>query len=277
MIEWLVEPFEYRFMQRALMAVLLAGLCCASIGVYVVLRRMAFIGDALAHTMLPGIVIAYFAKANLFLGALGAGMVAAIGIGWLSRRQEIREDTAIGIVFTGMFATGVLFMSKAGSFRDFSHMLFGNILGVSVMDLAIVAGVSVVVLAVLILFHKEMELTSFDPRYASVIGLRPERLRYLLLITLALAVVAGIQAVGVILTGALLITPAATASLVTKRLIPMMCIAVLFAFAAGLTGLYVSYYHRVSSGAAIVLAATLLFLVVWGGRQIRERWSAGGT
>lgn len=270
--DWFVEPFRHQFMRRALFAVLLAGLSCASIGVYVVLRRMAFIGDALAHTMLPGIVIAYLNKANLFLGGLGAGIVAAIGIGWLSRRREIREDTAIGIVFTGMFAVGVLLMSHARSYRDFHHMLFGNPLGVSPQDLWIMTGVAIIVLTVLILLHKELELTSFDPRYASVIGLRPHRLRYLLLIVLALAVVAGIQAVGVILTGALLITPAATAALATRRLVPMIFLSLGCALVAGFSGLYISFHRGVSAGAAIVLSATLLFAVVWGWRQILEKW-----
>lgn len=189
----LVEPFiRFQFMRNSLMAVVLVGTLCATIGVYVVLRRMAFIGDALAHTVLPGIVFAYFNNINLFLGAVVAGLLTAFGIGWLSRRETLREDTAIGIMFTFMFALGILLMSTARSFRDFTHILFGNVLGVTPSDLLLISIVAVIVLGTLILFHKEFELTSFDPTHAEVIGLRADRLRYVLLILLALTVVTAI-------------------------------------------------------------------------------------
>ena len=175
----------------------------------------------------------------------------------------MREDTAIGIVFTGMFALGILLMSTVRSFRDFSHILFGNILGVTPQDLRFIAGVAVVVLLLLALCHKELELASVDPGYALAIGLPVDGLRYLLLALLALTVVSAIQAVGVVLTSALLITPAATASLLTHRLRPMMAVAALIAIGAGMAGLYASYYASVSSGAAIVLICTLAFVVVW--------------
>lgn len=267
MLNWLLEPFQYTFMQSGLLAAALVGLTCAVIGVYVVLRRMAFIGDALAHTVLPGLVIAYLNQWNLVGGATVAGLATALLIGWLAQRQEVREDTAIGIVFTGMFALGILLMSTVRSFRDFSHILFGNILGVTTRDMLFIAIVALIVLTVLALFHKELELTSVDPGYAAVIGVRVDGLRYMLLALLALTVVSAIQAVGVVLTSALLITPAATASFLTNRLRPMMALATLVAVGSGVIGLYASYYASVSSGAAIVLVCTLCFVVAWLGRR----------
>lgn len=266
----LIEPFvRFQFMRNSLMAVVLVGTLCATIGVYVVLRRMAFMGDALAHTVLPGIVFAYFNGLSLFLGAVVAGLLTALGIGWLSRRETLREDTAIGIMFTFMFALGILLMSTARSFRDFTHILFGNVLGVTPGDLNLIGGVAIIVLGTLILLHKEFELTSFDPTHAEVIGLRADRLRYALLILLALTVVTAIQAVGVVLTSAMLITPAATASLLTNRLPRMMLIAVGVAILAGVIGLYASYSYNVASGAAIVLACTSLFGLAWLGRTLK--------
>jgi manganese/iron transport system permease protein len=268
----LIEPFvRFQFMRHSLLAIVLVGTLCATIGVYVVLRRMAFIGDALSHTVLPGIVFAYFNGISLFFGAMVAGLLTALGIGWLSRRETLREDTAIGIMFTFMFALGILLMSTARSFRDFTHILFGNVLGVTTDDLTLIGIVAAVVLGALLLFHKELELTSFDPIHAEVIGLRPDRLRYGLLILLALTVVTAIQAVGVVLTSAMLVTPAATASLLTNRLPRMMLVAVGVAISAGVIGLYASYCYNVASGAAIVLACTLLFGLAWLGRTL-SRW-----
>ena len=180
----------------------MVGAACAILGSYVVLRRMAFIGDAMAHTVLPGVAIAYLAGYNLLLGALLASLATALGIGWLSRRDAVREDTAIGVLFTGMFALGILIITSHKTFRDFNNLLFGDILYVSPAGLIFIAVVALVVLATIALFYKELELTSVDPTYAAVIGLRADWLRNLLLILLAFAVVAGIQVVGVILTSA---------------------------------------------------------------------------
>lgn len=260
----LIEPFvRFTFMRNALLAVILIGLVCATIGVYVVLRRMAFIGDALAHTILPGIVFAYINRANLFIGAVIAAVATALGIGWLSRRETVREDTAIGVMFTFMFALGILMMSAQNSFRDFTHILFGNILGVTQDDLILIAIVAAVVLIALWLFHKELELTSYDPTHAQVIGLRPDLVRYGLLILLALTVVTAIQAVGVVLTSAMLVTPAATASLLTRRLPRMMLIASVVAIGSGAVGIYLSYRLNLATGAVIVLTCTLSFGAAW--------------
>jgi manganese/iron transport system permease protein len=270
-IQWLIEPFQYPFMQTAALAGMLVGVTCAMLGVYVVLRRMAFIGDALAHTVLPGLVIAYLNQWNLIGGAIIAGIATALGIGWLSKRREIREDTAIGILFTGMFALGILLMSTVRSFRDFTHMLFGYILGVTNDQLILIAAITALVFGVLLFLHKEFELTSFDPIYAEVIGLRADRLRYVLLVLMALAVVGAVQAVGVVLTSALLVVPAAAASLLTNRLPRMMALACAISVLSALVGLIVSFRFDVSSGASIVLTCIACFLLAWGTRAIRER------
>lgn len=224
-------------------------------------------GRQLAHTVLPGLVAAYLLGLNLLGGAVVA---TALGIGWLSRRGTVREDTAIGIAFTGMFALGVLLMSTADSFRDFSHMLFGNILGITRVDVVLIGVLAFVVLVVLFMFHKELELTSFDPAHAKAMGLSPDTVRYGLLILLSLTVVAGIQAVGVVLISALLITPAAAASLLTRSLPRMMAISAAIAEVSGIVGLYASYYLDVASGAAIVLACTTCFIVASAIRALRQ-------
>ncbi|MFV9504372.1 MAG: metal ABC transporter permease [Oscillochloridaceae bacterium umkhey_bin13] len=272
MLEWLIEPFRFGFMQTGLLAAALVGVTCAVIGAYVVLRGMAFIGDAMAHTVLPGLVVAYLAGWSLFGGAVIAGLLTAFGIGWVSRRGTVREDTAIGVFFTGMFALGILLMSRVRSFRDLSAILFGNILGVRPDDLWLIGGIACLVLFTLWLVHKELELTSYDPTYAEVIGLKADRLRMLLLILLALTVVTCIQIVGVILTSALLVTPAAAAALLTNRLPRLMLIGALFALLAVVVGLYASYYADVASGAAIALACTLCFAGAWVVNATRTRF-----
>jgi len=270
-MDWLTEPFRYAFMQHALLAAVLVGITCAVLGVHVVQRRMAFIGDAMAHTTLPGLVIAHLFGWSLSLGGLGAALVTALFIGWASRRQIVKEDTAIGVVFTGMFALGVLLMSRTRSYRDLTHMLFGNVLGVTTGDLWFIGGVAVVVLLALALFHKELELTIFDPTHGEVIGLRADLMRFLLLGLLALAVVTGIQTVGVILTNALLITPAATAALLSDRMPWRMLLGAVLATACSVAGLMLSYVAETSSGAAIVLCCTAAFVVAYAATSTWQR------
>ena len=274
-MHWLVEPLAHHFMRQALLASVLVGATCSLLGVYVVLRRMAFLGEAVAHTTLPGLVIAYLNRWNLLVGAILAAVLAALGIGWLSRGQKLREDTAIGVVFSGMFALGIVMITRTKSYRDFSHMLFGNVLGVTSADLWGIGIVCAIVCGTLLLVGKELMLTTVDPLHARTIGLSAERLRYLLLILLALAVVTGIQAVGVVLTTALMVTPAATASIITRRLRWMFVWAVLMACLSSLMGLYASYYWSVSSGGAIVLACTGMFGIVFlADKLLRRRLAA---
>ncbi len=263
LVSWLAEPFTYAFMQRGLIAGVLVSISCAVLSAYVVWRGMAFVGDAMAHTILPGVVVAFLQGVNLFIGALIAGLLTALGIGWLSRNREVREDTAIGVMFSGFFALGILLLSRVQSYRDLTHILFGDILGVSPTGLWIMAAVTALVLAAVVLFYKELLLTSFDPGHAVAIGLSPEVVRYGLLILLALTVVSAIQAVGVVMVIALLVTPAATASLLVRRLPQIMLLGALLAVAASLVGLYASYYAGVASGAAIVLTLTAFFVLAF--------------
>jgi ABC-type Mn2+/Zn2+ transport system permease subunit len=271
-VNWLTEPFQYTFMQTALLAAIVVGMTCGVLGVHVVQRRMAFIGDALAHTTLPGLAIAYLLGWSLSLGALAAGLVTALAIGWLSRRQALKEDTAIGVVFTGMFALGLLLMSRLRTYRDLSHVLFGNLLGVTNDDLLWMVIVAGVVFSILFVFHKELELTAFDPTHAEVMGLKADRMRYLLLGLLALAVVTGIQVVGVILTSALLVTPATTAVLIAKRFRRMMFLSAAIAAFSGVIGLYISYYFEAGPGASIVVTCTAFFGLAWIFRTLRQRF-----
>ena len=270
MMHWLLEPFQYQFIRSGILAASMIGVTCAVLGVYVVLRRMANIGHALTHSALPGLVIAYLTGINLFIGAAVATMMTALGIGLISKNEEIYEDTAIGIMPTAMFAIGILLMSKTKSFRDLSSMLFGNILGVGTSDLILIGVIAVVVLGVMALFYKEFEICSVDPDYARTIGIPLSSMRYALLILLALTVVAGIQAVGTVLTNALLIAPAAAARLLTDRLRTMVMIAVGIAVASGFCGIYLSYYFGLSSGAAIVFVCTLAFGICWAIKILRR-------
>lgn len=262
-LELFTEPLEYAFMQKALIAIVLAGLNCALIGSYVVLRRMAFIGEAFTHTLLPGVVFAYIRGFQLFWGALGAGLVTALGIGWLASHKKVREDTAIGVVLSTMFALGVMMMGFVRSFRDFGSLLFGSLLGITALDLLFISAITIIILITLWLLHKELELTSFDPEYGELIGVRPNRLRAILLLLIALSVVSAIQVIGALLTTALLITPAATACLWARTLPRIMGIASGIAITMGIMGLYCSYYFKIASGAAIVLGCSLCFLVSW--------------
>jgi ABC-type Mn2+/Zn2+ transport system permease subunit len=264
MIEWVLNPLSYAFMQRGLLAALMVGVLCAVIGCYVVLRSMAFLGDAMAHAVLPGIAIAYLLAVNLTVGAMVAAVIVALGIGFLTRQGAVKEDTAIGIVFTAALALGVALISSVRTYAvDLSHILFGNVLGVSSGDLVLTAVVGAVVLAVMVLAYKPFLVISFDPVLAATLRMRVEFFRTLLLVLLALTIVVSIQTVGVGLAAAMLVTPGATAYLLTRRLPSMMALAGLIGAISSVVGLYVSYYLNVASGAAVVLTATLFFLLVF--------------
>lgn len=263
MIAWLTEPLGYGFMLRGLLAGLLAGTACAILSAYVVWRGMAFVGDAIAHTILPGIVVAFVSGISLFVGALIAAVLTALGIGFFSRRGLLKEDTAIGVIFSGFFALGVLLLSRVTSYQDLTHILFGDIVGVTPGDLWGMAAVVGIVLAAVVLFYKELLVTSFDPGHSVAIGLSPDLVHYGLLLLLALTVVTAIQTVGVVLALALLVTPAAAASLIARRLPVIMALGVAFTGLAVVVGLYASYYGRVASGAAIVLTLTAIFVLAF--------------
>jgi ABC-type Mn2+/Zn2+ transport system permease subunit len=270
MIDFLLEPLSYSFVVRGFAAGLLAALACSVLSAFVVWRGMAFVGDALAHAILPGIVVAYIFGFSLFFGALGAALLAVFGIGLISGRGRLKEDTAIGIVFSGFFAFGVLLLSSVTSYQDLGHILFGNILGVSGTDLYWMSGVVVFTLGALALSYKEILVASFDPAHSVAIGLSPALIRYILLLLLAMTTVVAIQTVGVILVLSLLVTPAAAASLISKRLKTIVILSVAMALTATVIGFYLSYYADLASGPAIVLTLTLFFALAFIWSRFRE-------
>jgi manganese/iron transport system permease protein len=261
---WIVAPLAYGFMQRGMLAAVLVGVLCAIIGCYVVLRSMAFLGDALAHAVLPGVAIAYLMGANLLMGALAAAVVVALLISLFSRQGTIKEDTAIGIVFAAALALGVALISSVRTYAvDLTHIMFGNVLGVSPTDVWLIAGIGAAVLLTVLAFYRQFLVIAFDPVLAATQRLPVERLRMLLLLLIALTIVVSLQTVGVGLVAAMLVTPGATAYLLTRRLPTMMMVAALIGAVASISGLYLSYYINIASGAAVVLVATALFTAVF--------------
>ena len=263
-MSFLLEPLQYAFMVRGLLASVMVGILCAVMGTYVVLRGMAFLGDAMAHAILPGIAIAYLLRGNLLVGALVAAAIVALSIGFFSRGGVVKEDTAIGILFAAALSLGVALISTIQTYAvDLTHILFGNVLGVSVSDLWLTAGLGFFVLLMVAVNYKQFLVVSFDPVLAATLRLPAELLRNLMLLLLALTVVISLQTVGVGLSAAMLVTPAATAYLLTRRLFPMMLISAAIGAASSLVGLYLSYYLNIVSGSAIVLTATAFFLLAF--------------
>ncbi len=282
LIDLILNPLSYPFMQRGLIAVMLVGVVCALVGSYIVLRGMAFFGDALAHAVLPGIAIGYLVSGGdrgmLFWWALVTAIISSLGIGAISRTTHIREDTAIGIIFAGMFALGIALISTVQNYAvDLSHFLFGNVLGVSSGDLWRTGIFGALIILLILIFYKEFMVLSFDPILATTLRLPARLLENTLLILIAVAIVVSLQVVGVALMVAMLVTPAATAYLLTRRLHIMMILAAVIAVVSAVMGLYLSYYVSIASGAAIVLTCTMVFLLTWIGRAIRERIIASGS
>lgn len=274
LLTFFIQPLEYAFMQRGILAAVLVGIVCAVVGTYVVLRGMAFFGDALAHAILPGVAMGYLAgggaREPLFWWALATAVLSSLGIGTLIRTAKMREDTAIGIVFAGMFALGIALISTVRNYTaDLAHFLFGDVLAVSNADLLLIGIFGGLIILTILLFYKEFLLISFDPLLAMTLRMPVRALDYLLYILIALAVVVSLQTVGVALMVAMLVTPAATAYLLTRRLPIMMAFAAILASLAGVIGLYLSYYLSIASGAAIVLTSTLFFILVWIGQTLR--------
>lgn len=281
-MEWLLEPLSYPFMVRGLAAAVLVGAICAVLGCYVVLRGMAFLGDALAHAVLPGVALGYLiggaTRTELFWWGLGTGVLAALGIGAISRTSQVKQDTAIGIVFAGMFALGVALISTTRSYAvDLANFLFGNVLGVSETELWRMAAFGGGVLLTVLVCYRAFLVLSFDPVLARTLRLPTRFLDNLMLVLVAVVIIVSLQTVGVALMVAMLITPAATASLLTRRLPTMMALAALIGAGSGVVGLYLSYHLSLASGAAIVLVCTAVFLGVFAlapRRGLLWRWAA---
>ena len=269
-MSFLLEPLTYQFMQRGLLASVIVGVLCAVMGTYVVLRGMAFLGDAMAHAILPGVAIAYIFKGELLIGAGVAAIAVALIIGLFSKGGAVKEDTAIGIMFVAALSLGVALISTMQTYAvDLSHILFGNVLGVSPSDLWLIGGLSFAILLTVGLLFKPFLVISFDPVLAATLRLPAELLRNLMLVLLALTVVVSLQTVGVSLAAAMLVTPAATAYLLTRRLLPMMMVSALIGALSSIIGLYLSYYFNIVSGSAIVLTATMFFMLAFLWKRFR--------
>jgi manganese/iron transport system permease protein len=266
--ELLIEPLKPEFMQRAMLAVMMIGIVSGVVGAYVVTRGMAFLGDALAHSVLPGVAIAFLTSGSsgqsLLVGGLAAGIVSALGVGFLTRGERLAQDTAIGIVFSGMLALGIGIISTNQNFAvDLSHVLIGNILAVSRDDLGTIALIAMLILGIIAVFYKEFLIASFDPTLVKTLRLPGETLRLVLLVLLAVTIVISLQVVGVALVAAMLVTPAATARFFTHKLHHMMCVGALIGAFSGVIGIYLSWHLRVAPSAAIVLTMTGIFLLAF--------------
>ncbi len=258
------EPLQHAFMRNAFGAILLVGIICGVIGVFVTLRGLAFMGDALAHAVFPGVVIAYVLGGSYLIGALVAATIVSIAIGFVTQSSLLRNDTAIGVFFVGAFALGVAIISTQKSFaRDATSLLFGSILGVSRSDLLLTAVVGGMVMSALFLFRREIVAISFDRIFSQSQALNLWRWDQFFLLLLSLTIVISLQTVGNVLVLAMLVTPAAAARLLTTRLTPMLAISASIGALSGIAGLYLSYFGGISSGASIVLVATAMFILVF--------------
>jgi manganese/iron transport system permease protein len=267
MLQALLEPLQYGFMQRSLVIAILVGIICAVVGSYLMVQRLALLGDAISHSVLPGLAIAFIVGANIFVGAFIAGVLSTLLIALIRSRSPIKEDTAMGIVFSTFFALGVTLITivqKANKI-DLNHFLFGNILGVSSSDVVNCAVISLIVVAIVFLLFKELQFYTFDPIGAQAAGLPVNLLNFGLMVLIALTIVASLKAVGVILVLALLVIPGATAYLLVKRLHQVMLLGAAIGIIASISGMYLSFYQNLPSGPAIVLVSagffTLAFLL----------------
>lgn len=266
----LIEPFQFGFMLQAFAVGALVATVGAVLSCFLVLRGWSLMGDAISHAVLPGIVLAYIAGIPLAIGAFGSGLFCAVATGWVKNNSRIKEDTVMGVVFTGMFAVGLVLFSKTPSELHLDHILFGNILGISVDQLWETGVLSAIVLVTVLLLRKDLLLVCFDPSHARVIGRPVRALTYLLLVLLSLAIVAAMKAVGLVLVIAMLITPGATALLLTKRFDRMLITATSIAVGSALTGIYISFFADASPAACIVLVQALAFVVTLVVRALRQ-------
>jgi len=262
-LDWLLEPFAYEFMQRALAVAITSGVVCGVLSCWLVLIGWSLMGDAVSHAVLPGVVIAYLLGTPFALGALVFGLLAVALIGLVRSTSRVKSDAAIGVVFTTLFALGLVLISVVPSQTDLGHILFGNLLGVSAADLVQVVLLGAFTLAVVLVKRRDLVLYAFDPDHAGAIGLKPRWLGALLLVLLALTVVVALQAVGVVLVVALLIIPGATAYLLTDRFAVMLVLSPAIAVVSAVAGLYASYYLDTASGGMIVLTMGALFALAY--------------
>ena len=270
-LDAVLDPLAFPFFVRALVASTIVGLVCAVVGSYMVLRGLAFMGDALSHSAFPGVVIAYLLKGPFYIGAAIAAVATALAIGWVSRRGQLRGDTAIGVLFAGMFALGIFLFSRIPNYvGDLFGFLFGEILGIGERDLLALSILAVLVLITVAVLWKELLYSTFDPLGAAAAGLPVARLDYLFLALIALTIVVSLQAVGIILVVAMLVTPAAVGQLLASSFARLVGIAIAVGVVSPIVGLYLSYWLDAATGATIVLVETGVFIVALGVRRARS-------
>ncbi len=272
---------NYQFLQKAFITSIIVGIICGAIGCFIILRGMALMGDAISHAVLPGVALSYMLGINFFFGAVFTGVLTALGIGYVSQNSRIKNDASIGILFTAAFALGIIMISKMRSSTDLNHILFGNVLAVRTSEVWTTIIIGIIVLSIIYIFYKELLVSSFDPTMSAAYGLPNQLIHYLLMGLLTMVTVASLQTVGIVLVVAMLITPAATAYLLTDRLWIMIFLASGFGVLASIIGLYISYTSNYPSGATIVLVATTLFAlsffmspkqgVLWRSIKIRRK------
>ncbi|WP_032092742.1 metal ABC transporter permease [Necropsobacter rosorum] len=270
-LDWFLEPFAYPFMQNALLTALIVAIICAVLSCYLILKGWALMGDAVSHAVLPGIVLAYLLGLPLAVGAFASGLTCALSIGYLKENSRIKEDTVMGIVFSGMFALGLVLFTKVDTDQHLMHILFGNLLGVSSAELwqtFITAGL---ILLLILLKRRDFLLYCFDPSHTRVAGLSPRLLHYGLLILLALTIISAMQVVGVILVVAMLISPGITAYTLSKRFDTMLIIAVSVSITTSILGTIISYHIDGATGACIILLQAMFFLLALCYSKLKNR------
>ncbi|HBC4707025.1 TPA: metal ABC transporter permease [Staphylococcus aureus] len=261
MLEFVEHLFTYQFLNRALITSIIVGIVCGTVGSLIVLRGLSLMGDAMSHAVLPGVALSFLFGIPMFVGALITGMIASILIGYITSSSKTKPDAAIGISFTAFLASGIIIISLINTTTDLYHILFGNLLAITNSAFLTTIVIGSIVLILIIIFYRPLMISTFDPTFSRMSGLNTTLLHYFVMLLLSLVTVASIQTVGIILVVALLITPASTAFLISKKLYSMMIIASLISVISSIVGLYYSYIYNIPSGATIVLCTFVIYII----------------
>lgn len=261
MLEFVEHLFTYQFLNRALITSIIVGIVCGTVGSLIVLRGLSLMGDAMSHAVLPGVALSFLFGIPMFIGALITGMIASIFIGYITSSSKTKPDAAIGISFTAFLASGIIIISLINTTTDLYHILFGNLLAITNSAFLTTIVIGSIVLILIIIFYRPLMISTFDPTFSRMSGLNTTLLHYFVMLLLSLVTVASIQTVGIILVVALLITPASTAFLISKKLYSMMIIASLISVISSIFGLYYSYIYNIPSGATIVLCTFVIYII----------------